>query len=228
MMNLTEAKMPEPDKDGSNGRSVMWMMAAGFGIVTTAGAIAGYLAQHQEQGGGPLGAAGAIAILVFVGIIIGLGYSIWRNARTLKLDGDGLTRREKLNRNIMLACGLLGGASGALLAATGNLDLADPAGGPFAMFGDGPLPMTVVVSLVFVWGVIMPVVAWFWHTRAIDELEASAYRDGGYYAAYAYLIVAPIWWVLWRGGLLPEPNGVAIFFAFAFIWLAVWFQKKYR
>lgn len=71
-------------------------------------------------------------------------------------------------------------------------------------------------------------IAWFWHTRAIDEQEAEAYRDGGYCAAYAYLIGAPTWWFLWRGGLLPEPNGVLIFSAFAIIWSVVWCWKKYR
>ena len=33
---------------------------------------------------------------------------------------------------------------------------------------------------------------------------------------------------LWRGGLLPEPNGTLIFCLFAIIWTAVWFWKKYR
>ena len=64
--------------------------------------------------------------------------------------------------------------------------------------------------------------------RAIDEQEASAYRDGGYYAAYALLIGAPTWWMLWRGSFVPEPDGVAIFMLFALIWTAVWFWKKYR
>jgi hypothetical protein len=230
MMDLTEAKMAKLDDDGngSNGRRILWMVASGLGIVITAGAVAGYLAEHQAQGGGSLDTVGIIAMAVFAAIIIGLGYAIWRNVRALKLDGDALTRRERLNRNIMLGCMMLGATIGAVLAATGNLDMTDSAISPLSIFGDGPMPISIVLLLVFAWGVVMPVVAWFWHTRAIDEQEASAYRDGGYYAAYAYLILAPVWWLLWRGGLLPEPNGVAIFCAFAFIWSAVWFWKKYH
>jgi hypothetical protein len=220
--------MPELDDKGSNGRRILSMTLAGLGMVMTAGATAGYLAEHKAQGGGPLETAGVIAMTAFAAIIVGLGYTIWCNIRTLKHRGDDLTRREKLNRNIMLACGLLGGATGAVLAATSNFDMTAPASGTFSVSGDGSLPIAIALLLVFVWGVIMPMVAWVWHTRAIDELEASAYRDGGYYAAYAYLIVAPVWWLLWRGGLLPEPNGVAIFFAFTLIWSAVWFWKKYR
>lgn len=229
MMDLTESIMVEPvNEQGSNTRRILWIMLSGLGIVMTAGAVAGYLAEHQAQGGGPLGAAGMIVMAVFAAIIIGLGYVIWRNGRALKLDGDELTRRERLNRNIMIGCMALGAVMGGGLAATGNLDIADPASGALSIFDDGRMSAAAALLIVFLWAVIIPVVAWFWHTRAIDEQEASAYRDGGYYAAYAFLILAPVWWLLWRGGLLPEPNGVAIFMAFAFIWSAVWFWKKYR
>lgn len=229
MMDLTESIMVEPvNEQGSNTRRILWMMLSGLGIVMMAGAVAGYLAEHQAQGGGPLGAAGMIVMAVFAAIIIGLGYAIWRNGRALKLDGDDLTRRERLNRNIMIGCMALGAVMGGGLAATGNLDIADPASGALSIFDDGRMSAAAALLIVFLWAVVMPMVAWFWHTRAIDEQEASAYRDGGYYAAYAFLILAPVWWLLWRGGLLPEPNGVAIFMAFAFIWSAVWFWKKYR
>lgn len=229
MTDLAEINMAEPDNEqGSNARRILWMTLSALGIVMTAGAIAGYLAQHDAQGGGPLGTAGIIAMAVFGAIIIGLGYAIWRNAVALKREEDDLTRRERLNRNIIVGCMAVGGVMGGTMAATGYFDIADPGSGAFAMFGDGPIPTFAAVAAVLFWAVAMPVVAWFWHTRAIDEQEASAYRDGGYYAAYAYLILAPSWWILWRGGLLPEPNAVVIFFAFTIIWSAVWFWKKYR
>ena len=229
MTDLVEATMPEPMQDeGSNGRRVMWIILSGLGIAMTGGAIAGYLAEHQAQGGGSLGTSGTIAMAVFAALIIGLGYAIWRNVKTLRLDGAELTRRERLNRNILVACLLMGAAFGAVLSAVGSIDVTKPEASAFSVFSDGSLPAPVAMVAVFFWGVVMPVVAWFWHTRAIDEQEASAYRDGGYYAAYAYLILAPVWWILWRGGFLPEPDQVSIFFAFVFIWLAVWFWKKYR
>ena len=229
MTDLTEVSMVEPmEEDGSSGRSILWMMLSGLGVVMTIGAVAGYLGEHQAQGSGPLGSTGIIVLCVFTAIITGLCYVIWRNARKLKLSRQPTTRREKLNRNIMLACLLLGAAISVVLEATGRLDTTDAEKSPFAIFVDAPMPTTVALILVFIWAVVMPVVAWFWHTRAIDEQEASAYRDGGYYAAYLYLILAPVWWLLWRGGLLPEPDGVAIFCTFALIWSAVWFWKKYR
>lgn len=229
MTNLTEARMTEPVREqGSNGRRILWLVVSALGMVMTAGAIVGYLAQHQSQGGGPLGNPGIIVMAVFGAIIIGLGFAIWRNAAALKREEDGLTRRERLNRNIMIGCLALGAVMGGILAATGNLDIADRESSAFAIFDDSPIPTIAALFIAFVWAGAMPVVTWFWHTRAIDEQEASAYRDGGYYAAYAYLFLAPTWWLLWRGGLLPEPNGVTIFTAFSLIWLAIWFWKKYR
>ena len=133
-----------------------------------------------------------------------------------------LNKKERLNRNLLITLGALGGISGLVLG------VLEADGETALLMSNTPLPTGIAVGIAFVWLVIVPVIAWFWHTRAIDEQEASAYRDGGYYAAYAYLILAPTWWLLWRGGLVPEPDGVGIYFAFALIWTAVWFWKKYR
>jgi hypothetical protein len=212
---------------GSNGRHMMWVIVSGLGIVMTAGAIAGYLAAHEAHGGGALGTSGIVTLCVCAAIIIGLAYAIWRNISKMKASNEGLTRREKLNRNIVWGCGLAGGAIGLFLAfydtSVGNSDT-----GSLPILADSPVSPVIALMLAIFWGVIMPIIAWFWHKRAIDEQEASAYRDGGYYAAYAFMIGAPTWWMLWRGGLAPEPDGVAIFMLFASIWTAVWFWKKYR
>jgi uncharacterized membrane protein YidH (DUF202 family) len=228
MTNLKETNMIDRDEiAGSNGHRTMWVIVSGLGIVMTAGAVAGYLAAHEAQGGGALGTAGIVTLCGFAAIIIGLAYAIWRNVSKMKASNEGLTRREKLNRKIVWGCGLAGGAIGLFLAfyetSVGNSDT-----GPALIFADSPMPPVIALILAFFWAVIMPIIAWFWHKRAIDEQEASAYRDGGYYAAYAFMIGAPTWWMLWRGGLAPEPDGVAIFMLFASLWTAVWFWKKYR
>ena len=228
MTNLKETNMIGRDEiAGSNGRHMMWVIVPGLGIVMTAGAVAGYLAAHEAQGSGAIGAAGVLTLCVCAAIIIGLAYAIWRNISKMKASNEGLTRREKLNRNIVWGCGLAGGAIGLFLAfydtSVGNSDT-----GSLPILADSPVSPVIALMLAIFWGVIMPIIAWFWHKRAIDEQEASAYRDGGYYAAYAFMIGAPTWWMLWRGGLAPEPDGVAIFMLFASIWTAVWFWKKYR
>jgi hypothetical protein len=211
---------------GSNGRRNMWVWISYLGIVATAGAIVGYL-NAEVQDGGTIGIAEILTLCAFATIIIGLAFAIWRNVSKMKASNEGLTRRETLNRNMICGFVLIGGAIGLLPAfydtSVGNSDT-----GPPLLLADSPMPPVIALMLIFFWTVIMPIIAWFWHKRVIDEQEASAYRDGGYYAAYAFLIGAPTWWMLWRGGFVPEPDGVAIFMLFALIWTAVWFWKKYR
>ena len=228
MTNLKERTMTDADEmANNNGRRMLWVIVSGLGIMMTAGAVAGYLAAHEAQGGGALGTAGIVTLCVCAAIITGLAFAIWRNVSKMKASNEGLTRREKLNRNMIYGFVLVGGAIGLLPAfydtSVGNSDT-----GPALILADSPMPPVVALMLVFFWAVIMPIIAWFWHKRAIDEQEASAYRDGGYYAAYAFMIGAPMWWILWRGGFAPEPDGVAIFMLFASLWTAVWFWKKYR
>lgn len=225
-METQMADLPEletPEAEGNIGRSLAWITVAAIGTIFTAGAIVGVIAAATE-GGQALSLTAMAIVAGLVAIIGALVYAQWNLARRIRIGGGPMTTREKLNRNIMAGCGLLGAAIGATLVATDGSIPSDPQ----TIFSDSPLPLALAVLLAVFWGVIMPVIAWFWHTRAIDEQEANAYRDGGYYAAYAYLMGAPTWWFLWRGGLLPEPNGTLIFCLFAIIWTAVWFWKKYR
>ena len=210
-----------------NSRRILWMTVCGFGMIMILAYIAGHLAAHMSEGGGPLITADYAILPALMSFTFVLAFIIWRLFRQMKRSGEKVTRREKLNRNIMMACTGLGVVIGLAIFVSGISNTSGKTTDPFATLLISPIPLTIVVPLVVIWGVIMPVVAWFWHTRAIDEQEANAYKDGGYYAAYAFLVLTPLWWLLWRGGLLPEPNGVAIYFVFSMIWSIVWFWKKY-
>jgi len=224
MMDLTEARMVEPmEENGSGGRRVRWMMLSGLGIVMTAGAIAGYLAEHQSQGGGPLDTIGIIVVAVFLAIIAGLSFAIWRNGSKLKDRHGRLPRREKLNQRIIVFCALLGGGIAIALMASATAEYGDP-----SVFTEVPIKPWVAIVLALIIGVGMPVLSVYWHYRVIDEQEADAYRSGALIAAYTFWIGAPVWWLLWRGGLVPAPNGVAIYMVTTFIALIIWFWKKYR
>jgi len=207
------------EKTGSNSRRILWISLCGLGIIMILGAIAGFLSAHIAEGGGPLNIAGYAVLAAPMSVTLALAFVIWKLFHQMKRNGEKVPRREKLNRNIIMACTGLGVVIG-LATGFGISNTSGNAADPFAALLTSPIPLTVVIPLVVFWGVIMPVVAWFWHTRAIDEQEESAYRDGGYYAAYAFLFLTPLWWLLWRGGLLPEPNIVAIYcvFSLALLW----------
>lgn len=140
--------------------------------------------------------------------------------QTTNTDAEPLTKKEALNRNIMLSCLFLGGVIGAGGAIMSN-------GEPFDLFGDSPVPVTAAIIFALLWGIVVPVIAIFWHRRAVDEQEAHAYKEGAFYALYFYAIIWPIWSILWRGGLLPEPGDGEIYFATLTIWLVIWGWKKY-
>jgi hypothetical protein len=224
MTELTENTMFEPKEERDpESRSTLWMLVSGLGIVMTAGAIAGYLGQHQEQGGGPLGTAGIVVMAVFGAIIVALGYALWRNGVKLRSSSQNLPRREKLNQRVMAGSVLLGGVIGiALLAApTGNDN-------DLSIFSSAPIEPWVAVLLAAIVGIAVPLMSWFWHNRVIDEQEADAYRSGALIAIYIYWFVAPVWWLLWRGGLVPAPDGVALYLITMFAAMGIWFWKKYR
>ena len=41
----------------------------------------------------------------------------------------------------------------------------------------------------------------YWHLHVADEQEAAAYSRGALLGIYVFWIGAPVWWLLWRGGL---------------------------
>jgi hypothetical protein len=215
-------QMPDVE-DG--GRSPLWRLLriAGLGLVTlfSIGVVTGYVASHVERGK-PFG---WVAILVLVGtVLVALGCG-WLLQRELRKSSDGgpLTRREKLNRNIIIGCGLLGFLLAILMMLGGDRDLARN-----NAFSDAPLPTGIAIVMVLLVGVLLPIVSVFWHRSAVDEQEADAYKTGALYALYVYMIGAPVWWFAWRGGFAPPPNGIAIYLITVATVGIIWMWKKYR
>lgn len=195
----------------------------GFGALLGAGVITGFIAAHQEHGGGAMSVRDVL-ILTGAGLfVLGCLYGGWRAARALRAASaaDGRpTPREGRYRMVMILAGLLGGAISLALvlqndALTGN---------PFY----GPLSPGAAIALALLVGVLLPALSIYWHLRAIDEQEAAAYNKGALFAMYAYWVGAPVWWLLWRGGLVAAPDGVLIYLATAVIATVIWFWAKYR
>lgn len=132
---------------------------------------------------------------------------------------EPLTRRERGNRNMYIACMLLGAVIGMVLAMV-NPDKS------FAAFTNDPVPPILAGILAAIWGIGLPLMTIVWN-RYLDEQEAHAYRTGAYYAFMLYGIGAPVWWILWRGGLVPEPNGVIIYYATVMTCGIIWLRMKY-
>ncbi len=212
------------DQD-EDARSPLWRWAKIVGASTLAlfagGMVAGYLAAHFEDGGS-FDAAGLAVLGVLVLIAAGSLWLLLRVARRPAGEAPA-TPREALNRNILIACGLLGG----LMAAFVMIGSPEGIDGS-SMFDNSPLPRGLAIALVVVTGVLVPLLSIHWHRNATDEQEEDAYKTGALYGIYVYWTLAPAWWFAWRGGLTGEPNGVVIFMATVCTVGIIWTWKKYR
>ncbi len=200
-----------------------WLRIAGIGILMffLVGVAIGFIAAHLERGGG----FGPRAIAILAADALLLAACVWQIVRELKrpTGEEPLTPKERLNRNILIGSGAIGGVTGVLVILASDQDLTNA-----SLFSDAPLPAGVALLMVAVMGLIVPALSIYWHRSAVDEQEADAYKTGALWALYVYMIGAPVWWFAWRGGFAPEPNGVVIYFATILTVGAIWMWKKYR
>ena len=91
---------------------------------------------------------------------------------------------------------------------------------------DALLPTWFVIGALVIMLVVVPIATVIYHRNA-DEHETRAMADGGLIAGYAYVQIAGSWWLAWRGGLAPEPDGYILFWGFIAVWLIVANYRKY-
>lgn len=192
----------------------------GIGALFLSGAIAGFSAALLEDGGPNL-AQGAVLAL-FIGLLGFCLFDLWRTMRRWQSEDGMAAPRVRRSRGLLIASGLVGGVIGMLISLESD-DLSS--GGGF--FSDGPLSSTTALAIMALIVIGVPALLWFWH-RSIDEHEAQANRDGALMGIYAYSTLAPAWWIGWRGGVLPEVNGEAIFLLVMAVWGVTWMWRRYR
>lgn len=204
--------------DGRSGLKRMAMIAAVCLLVMVLlgliGGTAAVMSEHNVKVATPV-----VAVLALIGALdAGALFYLLRALKT-GADAEPPTAKERLNRNILIGSGLLGGVIGVVMVV---------ADGSNAVFSTGPIAPIVAIALVIVIGGLLPYISYYWHTRAVDEQEAEAYKLGALGGIYVYMIGAPCWWFLWRGGLVPEPDGVAIYLITIFTVGVIWLWRKYR
>ena len=207
---------------GNNGKRILWMSLCGFGIIMLLGAITGFLSAHIEEGGGPLNIAGYAILAAFICVTLALAFAIWRLFRQMKRSDQKVPQREKIYNRFLIGSFIFGGVTGLILALTGSFDETEAG----LISNDAMSPMLAIILSVAL-GVIVPAITFYWHKNLVDEQEEAAYRFGALIAMYAFWFIAPVWWFLWRGGILPAIDGIALYFITIFVALIVWFWKKY-
>lgn len=207
----------------NQGARIVWrilrIVALGLALVALTGVGAGFTMGWMEHHDG----ISLKFVLVLGGIALLAAGCCWLMWREFNRPGSGepLNRNERLNRNILIACGALGGIVGVILAlASGKLT----EGG--AVFSNEPLPPMIAAALILVLGILIPIISYYWH-KVVDEQEVHAYKTGTLYAFYVYGIGTPLWWLAWRGGFAPAPDGFIIYYATITVMGIVWLWKKY-
>ena len=211
------------ENGGRNALRILGMIFCGFGIIMLLGAITGFLSVHMAEGGGPLNLAGYAILAALISVTLVLAFAIWRLFRQMKRSDQKVPQREKVYNRFLIGSFLFGGVTGLVLALTGSFDETEAG----LISNDAMSPMLAIIMSLAI-GVFMPAVTFYWHKNLVDEQEEAAYRFGALIAMYAFWFIAPVWWFLWRGGMLPEIDGIALYFIIIFVALIVWFWKKYR
>ena len=223
MTNTQESAMRDADqKTGGNIARNLWMMLSGVGIIMLLGVITGFLSQHNAQGGGTLNFAGVAVLGAIAAASLILAFVIWKLFQQGKQRGEKVPRREKVYNRFLVGCFLLGGVTGLALSLTGSFDATET-----SLMSNAAMSPVLAIILSIAIGVIAPAITLYWHKHVVDEQEEAAYRFGALIAMYAFWFIAPVWWLLWRGGMLPEINGITLYFITCFAATAVWFWKKY-
>ena len=203
-----------------------WLRRTGLSLALLflVGIAIGIGIAHSEHGGGLT----PVIVSLFGAVALLFAGCAWLLLRDLKrpTGEEPLTKKERLNRNLLIGSGAIGGAMGvvvvvAMLASGAEIR-------PDMAFSDAPLPAGVALVLVLVLGVLLPALSIYWHRSAVDEQEVDAYKTGALWGIYVYMIGAPVWWFAWRGGFAPEPNGIIIYFATITTMGVIWIWKKYR
>ncbi|MEP0191049.1 MAG: hypothetical protein ABJP70_10525 [Erythrobacter sp.] len=153
-------------------------------------------------------------MLTALAVVLNLVWRVWPRARP-----DSEAQSTIKSRTILLQMAVIGLVLGVISA------LADPDSSQ-TLFSNGPLTPVWAGAMLAIWLVFLPVISWKWW-QSVDEHEATAYREGGFWAAHLYLFLVPAWWIAERAGWLPPQEPMIVFIIVCVFWTGWWLYKRY-
>lgn len=200
-------------------------LAGGFLIaVFAAGVASGVVMTAREHGEFGLGAA--IGVALAAALLVGGIWLMLSVRRRFSMPRSPRVRRSRIALYVALGVSMVVGAATGIAGHMSN----DLHGEPMDVFGSllSSAPIGTAFALAALAGWIAAIaVSVYWHLT-LDEIERAEYEFGATLALYAYVSIAPAWWIAWRGGMLPEPSGVAIFLIVCTVWCIGWGWRRYR
>ncbi|MEM7700640.1 MAG: hypothetical protein AAF251_01750 [Pseudomonadota bacterium] len=140
-------------------------------------------------------------MLIGIPIVLISGYVLWRTMPDFTM-GEPDTVRGRRIKWTTLGAGFLGGLT--------TIPLIDFENGGTLLFSNGSVPSTQAMFAMAMWAAILPVFIII-HRRNADEVAREA-NDFGFMVGFqSFSVIAPVWWIGWRGGLLPQPDVMLLF-----------------
>ena len=133
--------------------------------------------------------------------------------------GETLEKRQKGRQTLIIALLMAAGGVTGFFLATNQQDGMG--------FYQGVLPAEVAIGLAILW-LVSIIGGSIWLNRHIDEIERAAQTWGIAIAGTFVVIAYPVWYLLWRGEMLSEPNGHIMFGALYAMMIAAYLWKKFR
>ncbi|MBX9797578.1 hypothetical protein [Sphingomonas sp.] len=135
--------------------------------------------------------------------------------------GAGERAARARTRRIWLIIGSLGGLGFVAGFATAMFEKDTP-----GMF-PGALPPAFAIAMSIVLVVAILIGSWRYFV-AIDEVERQNNYIASTWGLNFYLLAYPVWFLLWRGGLVAEPMHETLFLATVAVMMAVYLWTKFR
>jgi hypothetical protein len=213
---MEQKQMDETDRDGhSTLRRRLSIVALSVVLCFLVLSLVHYVSSELKDANG-LDLTNGVAI-AFLLLALGCTWLLVRQIRTPTGEAPP-TSQERLNRNLLVASGLIGAVVAIAMSFVEGADM--------GLLSNAPLPPVAAILLILVTGVLAPAISVYWQW-IIDEQEADATKTGALFGIYTYGIGAPVWWLAWRGGFVSPPDGFTIYFVTMMVVSAVWLWKKY-
>ena len=175
------------------------VFAIGLGL-----ALGGVSAMAVIARKGELGFASIAMALPF--LLIGLGIIVYafRKWPTLRVGDPDTPRTRRLGKGVYVL--MIFAIGTAMIMVT----FMPEARGPNSFFGNGPIPPALGAVMAIGWMVFMPILS-IYNRRNVDEVDRSTFEFGETVGFQVFAVLAPVWWVAWRGGFVPQPDVMIIF-----------------
>lgn len=108
----------------------------------------------------------------------------------------------------------------------GYTDAARAEGGVAAL-GPGDFPVSLRIAAVAAAVLAFTALTW-WFAVSVDELEIADNLWASTAGLYAYSVLFPAWWALWKLQVTAEPDDWAIFTTSLVVTAIVYFWRKWR